>query len=82
MMPLNLILWKLHRRIKTNTLEYCKRTPSNMWRRKQLKRIPQEDEKTTRNQTTQQKPHQSDKYLGCAPRKILGTILNVDEKAL
>ena len=33
-----------------------------------------------RNQTLHQKSHQRDKYLGCPPRKILGTILEVDER--
>ena len=43
------------------------------------KRISQEKEKTTRNQTIQQKSHYRDKNLGCHPSKILGNILKVDE---
>ena len=46
---------------------------------KNYKRVSQESEKTTRNQTTWQKSHQRDKYLGCPPRKILGMILKEDE---
>ena len=36
--------------------------------------------KTTRNVSTQKKSHQRNKYLGCPSRKILGTILKVDER--
>ena len=47
-------------------------------KKKKKKRIPQENEETIRNQTTWQKSHQRDKYLGCPLRKILGTILRMD----
>ena len=30
--------------------------------------IPQENEKSTQNQTTSQKSYQRDKYVGCSPR--------------
>ena len=43
------------------------------------KRIPQENEKTIRNQTVLLKSHQRDKHLSCPPRKTLGIILKVDE---
>ena len=42
--------------------------------------MPPENKKTTRNQTTQQKDNQRDTYLGCPSLKILGTILNVDQR--
>ena len=48
--------------------------------RKNFKRIPQENEKITRNQTISQKSHQRNKYLGCPPRKVLGNILKVDKR--
>ena len=44
---------------------------------KRKKRIPQEKEKTIRNQTTRLK---KDKYLSCLSRKILGIVLKVDQK--
>ena len=47
---------------------------------RKIKRIPQENQKTSRNQTTLQKSYQRDKYTGCPPRKIVGTILKVDQK--
>ena len=53
---------------------------SKMKQRKNVFKIPQENQKTTRNQTTWQKSHQRDKYQGYPPHKILGTILNVLEK--
>ena len=49
------------------------------WKKK-LKRIFQESDKTTRNQTISQKSHQKDKHLCCLLSKILGTILKVDER--
>ena len=49
-------------------------------KKKKIKRVSQENEKTTRNETTWQKSHQRDKYLGCLPRKMLGIILKVDER--
>ena len=45
-----------------------------------LKRISQENEKTTRDKTLQQKPHQRNKYLGCAPSQIFGTLSQVDQR--
>ena len=42
------------------------------------KRISQENEKTTWDKTLQQKPHQRNKYLGCAPSQIFGTLSQVD----
>ena len=36
------------------------------------------EQESSRNQTTLQKSHQSDKYEGCSSRKILGTILKMD----
>ena len=49
-------------------------------RKKKLKWVSQENDKTTRNQTIQQKSNQRDKHQGCSPCKILGTILEMDEK--
>ena len=43
------------------------------------KRIVQENEKTSRNQTTEQTSYQRDEYLGCLPCMILGIILEVNE---
>ena len=44
-----------------------------------FKSVSQENEKATWNQTILQKPNNKrDKYLSCSPRKILGTILEVD----
>ena len=47
-----------------------------------LKRISQEIEKTTRNQTKSKEPHKRNKYLGYLPRKILGTIAEVELKQM
>ena len=44
-----------------------------------IKKIPQENEETSQNPTILQKS-QRDKYQGCLPHKILGTILKVDER--
>ena len=41
--------------------------------------LPQENEKTIRNQTMQQNFHQRDKHLGCPTRKIHRIILKVDK---
>ena len=54
--------------LETDTIKQAKRKE---------KRIHLENKKTTRNQTIKQKSHQRDEYLGCPPRKILGTILKV-----
>ena len=50
--------------------------------RKNLKRASQKNQKITRNKTLEQEPCQRDKYLGCPPCKILGTILEVDREEL
>ena len=47
--------------------------------RKIFLKISQEYEKKHQIQSTRQKSHQRDKYLGCPPRETLGTILKVDE---
>ena len=44
------------------------------------KRISQENAKTTRDKTLKQKPHQRNKYLGCAPSQIFGTLSQVDQR--
>ena len=36
--------------------------------------------KTTRDKTLQQKHHQRNKYLGCAPSQIFQTLLQVDQR--
>ena len=41
--------------------------------------IFQENEKTTCNQTIYKKSYSRDKHLGCAPNKIIETILEVNE---
>ena len=48
--------------------------------RKNFKSVSQENQKSTRDKTIYQKPYQRDKYLGCSPRKIFGTILEVDQR--
>ena len=42
-------------------------------------KIPQENDKATQNQTISQESHQSHIHLGRSLRKILRTILKVDE---
>ena len=42
-------------------------------------RVPQENDKATRNQSIKQKIYQRYKHLGCPFCKILGTILKVEE---
>ena len=49
-------------------------------RKKIPKRVSQKSQKITRDKTLLQEPCQRDKYLGCPPRKILGTILEVDKR--
>ena len=44
------------------------------------KRISQENAKTTRNKTLQQKLHQRNKYLGSATSHIFGTLSQVDPR--
>ena len=50
-----------------------------MKEKKFKKGIPQENEKTTQNQTTLPKSHERDKYLCCTPHKIFRTSLKVDQ---
>ena len=47
--------------------------------RKNNKSVPQTDEKTSQNQTLQQKSHQRDKHLGYPTCKILRTILKIEK---
>ena len=46
---------------------------------KKLKRVSQ-NQKATRDKTLYQEPCQRDKYHGCAPRMILGTIVEMDQR--
>ena len=48
--------------------------------RKNLKRVHQENEETSENQTIEQKSNPRDKHRGCPPCQILGTILEEDER--
>ena len=43
------------------------------------KRVPQKNEKTPRNQVPRQKSHETNKYLGSLPCKILWTIINTNK---
>ena len=52
---------------------------SNKWRRNKHFLKSQEQEKAIQNETTLQEPYKRDKYMGCPPRKILGTILEKRE---
>ena len=70
---------------KKGTYKYLKILKADTIKRAEMKeeikkRIPQENKKTTRNQTTMLSSHQSDKYLSCAPHKILGTIFKMNER--
>ena len=47
---------------------------------KNLKRLSQKNHKIPQDKTLLQEPCQRDKYLGCPPRKILRTILEVDQR--
>ena len=49
-------------------------------KKKEKKRVPQTNEKTSGNQTQQQKSHQRDKHADSPTCKILGTILKIDEE--
>ena len=51
-----------------------------MKEKKNQKRASQKNQKTTRDKTLSQEPCQRDKYLGCLPCKILGTILDEDQR--
>ena len=53
---------------------------AGMKEKRKKKRISEENEKTTRNQITLQKSHPKDEYLGCLTRKILGTIITMDQR--
>ena len=43
------------------------------------KRVSQQNQKITRDKTLLQEPRHRDKYLGCFPRKIRGTIVEVNQ---
>ena len=47
--------------------------------RKNDRRVPQTNEKTSQNLALQQIPHQRNKHLDSIPCKILGTILKMDK---
>ena len=49
---------------------------------KNLKRVSRENQKATLDKTIQQEPYKRDKYLVSPLCKILGTILEVDQKRL
>ena len=53
---------------------------TNATERHDPKRISQENKKTTRVKTLQQKPHKRNKYLGYAPSQIFGTLSQVDQR--
>ena len=44
------------------------------------KRLPQMNEKASRNQTLHQESHQTDKHLGCLPCKIRRTIFKMGKR--
>ena len=48
--------------------------------KKKLKRVSQENQKSTRYKNVLQEPCQRDKYLDFLPIKLLGTILEVDQR--
>ena len=45
-----------------------------------LKKISKRNQKITQDKTLYPESSQMDKYLGCPPRKVLGTILEMDQK--
>ena len=47
--------------------------------RKKKERVPQTNDKISRNQALQQESYQKDKYQGCHPCRILGAIFEIDE---
>ena len=62
------------------TYKYLLR-PSNKWRwKKKLRMCISGESESYSRQTMQQKPYQRNKYLDCTPRKIFGTILEVDQR--
>ena len=48
--------------------------------KEKIKKVSQENQKAIRDKTIWQKSYQRNKYLGCTPRKIFGTILEVDQR--
>ena len=48
--------------------------------RKNLKWVSPENQKAIWNQTIGQEPYKRDKYQNCPSRKILGTILEMDQR--
>ena len=48
--------------------------------KKKLRKVSKENPKATRDKTIWQKPYQRNTYLGCFPRKLFGTILEVDQR--
>ena len=61
------------------TYKYLGILQSNTIKQEKVFKNISEEQKTTRNQTIQQKAHQGDKYLACLPCKILGTFPDVHE---
>ena len=51
-----------------------------MKRKKKLKKVCQKSQKITRDNTLSKEPCQRDKYRGFPPRKILGTVFEVDQR--
>ena len=43
-------------------------------------KVSKKNQKTTRDKILSQEPCQRDKYLGCPPRKILWTILEMEKR--
>ena len=72
-LPNQVVIRALGEKKPTNTWRYWKLTPSNKWKWKKnfKKSISEEPENYS---------SQMDKYLGYPPRKILGTILEVDQR--
>ena len=66
--------YKLFGILETDTIKQVKT------KEKIKKRISQENEKTTWNQTILQEPYKRDKHLGYPLRKIFGTIFEMDEE--
>ena len=50
--------------------------------RKNQKRVPQENVKATQTKLLAQEPYKRNRYLGCPPSKILGTIFEVDQRRM
>ena len=74
-------LERLEKRKLTNTWRYWKLSPSNKRRekKKKIRKNISEEPEATRDKTIKQEHDQRNKYLG-SPRKILGTILEVDQR--